>query len=46
MEETPICASVERDLELSVDELTASAGTAPVADKGATKPTTAESTPA
>ncbi len=30
MEETPICASVERDLQLSVDELTASVGTGPV----------------
>jgi hypothetical protein len=30
MEETPICASVERDLHLSIDELVESSGTAPV----------------
>lgn len=27
MEETPICASVERDLEITVDELTSGAAT-------------------
>lgn len=27
MEETPICASVERDLDLSVDDLVTSVGT-------------------
>lgn len=30
MEETPICDSVERDLDLTVDEITASVGTGPV----------------
>ena len=29
MEETPICASVERDLDIDVDELTSGAATAP-----------------
>lgn len=33
MEETPICDSVERDLEISVDELTASVGAGPVPDR-------------
>jgi hypothetical protein len=38
MEETPICASVERDLNLSVDELTRSTGTAPVDGSVAQQP--------
>lgn len=29
MEETPICASVERDLQLSIDELVTSTAPAP-----------------
>lgn len=33
MEETPICASVERDLRLSVDELLISTGSATAADQ-------------
>lgn len=40
MEETPICASVERDLDLSVDELVTSTAPAPAAPDTA-KPTTA-----
>ena len=41
MEETPICASVERDLDLSVDELvTSTAPAAPAVPDGA-KPTPA-----
>ena len=40
MEETPICASVERDLDLSVDELVTSTAPAPAAPDAA-KPTTA-----
>ncbi len=43
MNETPICASVERDLQMSVDELTASQGTAPVPDTEAAPPTAPES---
>lgn len=36
MEETPICASVERDLDLSVDELMSSVGIAmPAAEPAA-----------
>ena len=40
MEETPICASVERDLDLSVDELVTPATPAPAASDTA-KPTPA-----
>ncbi|WP_395695121.1 hypothetical protein [Nocardioides sp.] len=35
MEDTPILASVERDLELSYDELTTSLGAGPVPDQQA-----------
>ena len=37
MEETPICASVERDLDLSVDELITSTVPAPAAPDTATQ---------
>lgn len=43
MNDTPICDSVERDLQMSVDELTASQGTAPVPDAEATTTTAPES---
>ncbi|MGY2702998.1 hypothetical protein [Nocardioides sp. HB32] len=39
MEETPICASVERDLQLSVDELVASTAPAAAAPETAAAPT-------
>jgi hypothetical protein len=35
MEETPICASVERDLDVSVDELVTSTAPAPAAPQTA-----------
>ncbi len=46
MEDTPICASVERDLDLSVDELTTYVAAGPVPDQAPAASSKQAATPA